>query len=111
MVEWFKAHAWKACDVKASAGSNPVLCATIFKVICSGFEPLVRPVGPDRAGALPALAKNNKLLLFYKRVAPVLCATNKTACFLIVLLVTKLYLCMRFILIPREALCLLLWEP
>ena len=27
MVEWFKAHAWKACDVKASAGSNPVLCA------------------------------------------------------------------------------------
>ena len=27
MVEWFKAHAWKACEVKASAGSNPVLCA------------------------------------------------------------------------------------
>ena len=27
MVEWFKAHAWKACDVNASAGSNPVLCA------------------------------------------------------------------------------------
>ena len=27
MVEWFKAHAWKACDVRASAGSNPVLCA------------------------------------------------------------------------------------
>lgn len=31
MVEWFKAHAWKACDVNASAGSNPVLCATDFK--------------------------------------------------------------------------------
>ena len=29
MVEWFKAHAWKACDVKASAGSNPVLCAIV----------------------------------------------------------------------------------
>ena len=27
MVEWFKAHAWKACDVHASAGSNLVLCA------------------------------------------------------------------------------------
>ena len=29
MVEWFKAHAWKACEVKASAGSNPVLCAIL----------------------------------------------------------------------------------
>ena len=28
MVEWFKAHAWKACEVNTSAGSNPVLCAT-----------------------------------------------------------------------------------
>lgn len=37
MVEWFKAHAWKACDVKASAGSNPVLCA-----ISKLYEPLVR---------------------------------------------------------------------
>ena len=40
MVEWFKAHAWKACEVKASAGSNPVLCAnklkysnTVFRII------------------------------------------------------------------------------
>ena len=32
MVEWFKAHAWKACDVNASAGSNPVLCAIDFKL-------------------------------------------------------------------------------
>ena len=29
MVEWFKAHAWKACEVQASAGSNPVLCAKL----------------------------------------------------------------------------------
>ena len=27
MVERFKAHAWKACEVNTSAGSNPVLCA------------------------------------------------------------------------------------
>ena len=27
MVEWFKAHAWKACELRGSAGSNPVLCA------------------------------------------------------------------------------------
>lgn len=27
MVEWSMAHAWKACDVQASAGSNPVLSA------------------------------------------------------------------------------------
>ncbi len=25
--EWSKVHAWKACEVKASAGSNPVLSA------------------------------------------------------------------------------------
>ena len=31
MVEWFKAHAWKACEVQASAGSNPVLCAKRLK--------------------------------------------------------------------------------
>ena len=31
MVERFKAHAWKACDVNASAGSNPVLCAKKIK--------------------------------------------------------------------------------
>ena len=29
MVEWFKAHAWKACVVKATAGSNPVLSANL----------------------------------------------------------------------------------
>ena len=29
MAEWSNAHAWKACDVKASAGSNPVLCAIV----------------------------------------------------------------------------------
>ncbi len=27
MVEWSMAHAWKACEVRASAGSNPVLSA------------------------------------------------------------------------------------
>ena len=27
MTERSNVHAWKACDVKASAGSNPVLCA------------------------------------------------------------------------------------
>ena len=31
MVEWFKAHAWKACDVKASVGSNPILSANLKK--------------------------------------------------------------------------------
>ena len=29
MVERFKAHAWKACVVKATAGSNPVLSANL----------------------------------------------------------------------------------
>ncbi len=28
MSEWSKEHDWKSCDVKASAGSNPVLCAS-----------------------------------------------------------------------------------
>jgi hypothetical protein len=28
MAEWFKAHAWKACVVKATVGSNPSLSAT-----------------------------------------------------------------------------------
>ena len=28
MSEWSNEHDWKSCDVKASAGSNPVLCAT-----------------------------------------------------------------------------------
>ena len=27
MSEWSNEHDWKSCDVKASAGSNPVLCA------------------------------------------------------------------------------------
>ena len=27
MAEWSNAHAWKACEVRASAGSNPVLSA------------------------------------------------------------------------------------
>ena len=30
MVEWFKAHAWKACELRGSAGSNPVLCAKFY---------------------------------------------------------------------------------
>ena len=29
MSEWSKEHDWKSCDVKASAGSNPVLCAMV----------------------------------------------------------------------------------
>ena len=37
-----------------------------------GFEPKVHPVGPDRTGVLPALAKNNILMLFFLRVAPVI---------------------------------------
>lgn len=32
MVEWFKAHAWKACDVKASEGSNPFLSANNLQI-------------------------------------------------------------------------------
>ena len=27
MSEWSKEHDWKSCEVQASAGSNPVLCA------------------------------------------------------------------------------------
>ena len=27
MSEWSNEHDWKSCDVQASAGSNPVLCA------------------------------------------------------------------------------------
>jgi hypothetical protein len=27
MAEWSNAHAWKACEVQASTGSNPVLSA------------------------------------------------------------------------------------
>ena len=34
MVEWFKAHAWKACDVKASVGSNPILSANLTDDVC-----------------------------------------------------------------------------
>ena len=41
MVERFKAHAWKACDVKASAGSNPVLCANKLKVQEAGSEKVI----------------------------------------------------------------------
>ena len=46
MVEWFKAHAWKACELRGSAGSNPVLCAKnentlVFFFICrAGFRRL-----------------------------------------------------------------------
>ena len=32
MVEWFKAHAWKACDMKVSGGSNPLLSANVFNI-------------------------------------------------------------------------------
>ena len=32
MAEWFKAHAWKACVVKATVGSNPSLSATSSSV-------------------------------------------------------------------------------
>ena len=39
MVEWFKAHAWKACDVKASGGSNPLLSANKIQLRQRGFEP------------------------------------------------------------------------
>ena len=28
MAEWSKAHAWKACELKGSEGSNPSLSAT-----------------------------------------------------------------------------------
>ena len=59
MVEWFKAHAWKACDVNASAGSNPVLCANIFLVYIR-IRTKVRPCRSDRAVALPALAKKQQ---------------------------------------------------
>ncbi len=41
MSEWSNEHDWKSCDVKASAGSNPVLCAKLknrliwsFAMIC-----------------------------------------------------------------------------
>ena len=37
MSEWSNEHDWKSCDVKASAGSNPVLCA-----INELYEPEVR---------------------------------------------------------------------
>ena len=37
MSEWSNEHDWKSCDVKASAGSNPVLCA-----ITKLYEPQVR---------------------------------------------------------------------
>lgn len=30
MSERSNEHDWKSCDVKASAGSNPVLCANYF---------------------------------------------------------------------------------
>ena len=40
MVEWFKAHAWKACEVKASAGSNPVLCA--IKILSKQLNSFVK---------------------------------------------------------------------
>ena len=29
MSEWLKEHDWKSCNVKAFAGSNPVLCAIV----------------------------------------------------------------------------------
>ena len=53
MVEWFKAHAWKACEVKASAGSNPVLCANTRNtpLFCLGLLQL-RPI------AYQAIARN-----------------------------------------------------
>ena len=28
MSEWSKEHDWKSCELKGSAGSNPVLCAS-----------------------------------------------------------------------------------
>ena len=37
MSERSKEHDWKSCEVKASAGSNPVLCA-----ISELYEPQVR---------------------------------------------------------------------
>ena len=33
VAEWFKAHAWNACWVKALAGSNPVFSALVGKRI------------------------------------------------------------------------------
>ena len=30
MAEWFKAHAWKACVVNPTVGSNPSLSANFF---------------------------------------------------------------------------------
>ena len=33
MSEWSKVHAWKACVVKATAGSNPVLSAIVLSFV------------------------------------------------------------------------------
>lgn len=33
MSEWSNEHDWKSCKVKAFAGSNPVLCAIIIKIL------------------------------------------------------------------------------
>lgn len=38
MAEWFKAYAWKAYEVFASAGSNPVLYANTIYSIMSGMH-------------------------------------------------------------------------
>lgn len=38
MAEWSNAHAWKACEVKVSAGSNPVLSANARGIKARGFN-------------------------------------------------------------------------
>ena len=52
MSEWSKEHDWKSCDVKASAGSNPVLCANKYnlRLFRTEFEPRFDPVGRTVSG-------------------------------------------------------------
>ena len=45
MSERLKEHDWKSCNVKAFAGSNPVLCANMKALLNKAFYFLLCKVG------------------------------------------------------------------